>query len=81
MPQLPDSKKLTVVYRVEPGCLGPTGRDNIEAFCDYANKELAPTDSGFVNWEIMPRYDKSLPEMQYLIANKKLDIVDQQRIE
>ncbi|AWB68317.1 hypothetical protein C2869_18730 [Saccharobesus litoralis] len=66
-------EKLTVIYRLEPGCLGPTGKDHIEDFCQYANKSLRSIDSECVNWAIIPRYDKSLPELEYQIQRKKLD--------
>ena len=69
---LPQDKKLTVVFRVEPGCLGPDGKDHIEEFCRYAEKGVESVDSDFVHWEIVPRHDKSLPEMQYKVANKNL---------
>ena len=69
---LPKEKKLTVVVRVEPGCLGPRGIDHIEAFCNFAQIQVAPLDAGFVHWQIIPRHDKSLPEMEYATINKKL---------
>lgn len=69
---LPDDKKLIVLFRVEPGCLGPNGKDYIEDFCYFAAKALAEVDAGFVRWQIVPRYDKSLPETQYLLAGKQL---------
>ena len=72
-PQLPESNKLTVIYRIEPGCLGPAGKERVNDFCAYANKELETVDAGFVTWNIVPRHDKSLPELQYAIAGKKLD--------
>ncbi|MBI3187091.1 MAG: hypothetical protein HYZ31_04345 [Gammaproteobacteria bacterium] len=72
-PQLPESNKLTVIYRIEPGCLGPAGSERVDSFCTYANQELKAVDAGFVNWNIVPRHDKSLPELQYAIAGKKLD--------
>ncbi len=69
---LPEDKKLMVTYRVEPGCLGPKGKDHIEAFCDYAEKGVADVDADFVHWHITPRYDKTLSEMQYSVNSKKL---------
>lgn len=69
---LSDDKKLTVLFRVEPGCLGPKGKDYIEDFCHFAGKEFAEVDADFVRWQIVPRYDKSLPETQYLLAGKQL---------
>ena len=69
---LPQDKKLTVIFRVEPGCLGPTGSTLVDGFCSFAQKEVAMVDSDFVHWEILPRHDKALPEMQYRVCNKKL---------
>jgi len=69
---LPQDKKITVVIRVEPGCLGPDGNDHVEEFCSVAQIEVEPIDSDFVNWEVVPRFDKSLPEIQYKATNKML---------
>lgn len=69
---LPEEKKLTVVCRVEPGCLGPSGIDHIEEFCKFAQIEFEPVDSDFVHWELLPRLDKNQEEMQYKINNKML---------
>lgn len=57
--------KITVICRVEPGCLGPTGADHVEAFCKLGQKEFDAIDPDIINWEIIPRFDKSLPELQY----------------
>lgn len=70
---LPENKKLTVEFRVEPGCLGPSGKDHIENFCQLAQNEIQLINSDFVHWVIIPRYDKSLAEMQYKINNKNLN--------
>ena len=69
---LPSEKKLTIVYRVEPGCLGPKGASHVEDFCFFTQKEFERLDSDYIRWEIEPRNDKSLPELQYKINNKKL---------
>ncbi|MCK5648982.1 MAG: hypothetical protein KAI22_08895 [Gammaproteobacteria bacterium] len=69
---LPQEKKLMVLFRLEPGCLGPDGKDHIEQFCQLAQQEFKSLHSDFVHWDIVPRHDKSLPEMQYKINNKKL---------
>ena len=69
---LPHEKKLTVVFRIEPGSLGPNGDNHIEDFCKSAQKQLSNLDNEFINWEIIPRYDKTLPERQYKINNKLL---------
>ncbi len=70
---LPQEKKLTVLFRVEPGCLGPSGKDHIEEFCKLALTEIATIDADYVHWEVVPRYDKSKAEIQYKINNKNLN--------
>jgi hypothetical protein len=75
---LPDEKKLTVEFRLEPSCLGPDGETHIVDFCTLAQKHFSTVDTDFIHWKIIPRHDKSLPERQYLINNKKLTI-DQAR--
>lgn len=80
-----DDKKLRVIYRVEPGCLGPDGRKTIEDFCHFAQPQIqlpvAPAPdigTGLVSWadliicQLLPRNDKKLPELQYQINNKSL---------
>ena len=69
---LPQDKKLTVIFRIEPGCLGPEGESHIDEFCRYAQKEVESIDADFVHWILTPRKDKSLPEMQYQVSNKVL---------
>ena len=69
---LPQDKKLTVIFRVEPGCLGPEGPSHVNGFCEYAIKQLEDIDSDMVHWDIMPRNDKSEPEMQYMMISKNL---------
>ncbi len=70
--ELPKEKKLTVTYRVEPGCLGPGGVDLIENFCLFAASEMKGIDSGFIHWNLVPRFDKSLPEMAYEVLGKRM---------
>jgi hypothetical protein len=69
---LPQERKLSVLFRVEPGCLGPDGKDHVIQFCSFAQNEVTAIDTDFIHWEIVPRFDKALPEMQYTIANKRL---------
>jgi len=69
---LPDQKKLTVFYKMEPGCLGPDGVSLIEAYCQFAQTRLEKLDDSFVIWVVEPRYDKSLPEVQYKINGREL---------
>ena len=69
---LPQEKKLTVLFRVEPGCLGPSGNDHIVEFCKHAQIAIENIDADYIHWEIVPRHDKSLAEIQYKINNKNL---------
>ncbi len=69
---LPQDKKLTIVFRVEPGCLGPDGGEHVEEFCNSAKIDFEYADSDYIYWEIIPRHDKSLPEMQFKVGNKIL---------
>jgi len=69
---LPQEQKLTVICRVEPGCLGPEGKNHISEFCSTAQKQVESIDSDFVHWVLVPRCDKSLAEMQYKTNNKNL---------
>jgi len=69
---LPQEKKLTIIFRVEPGCLGPRGNELVDKFCALAQQEFTGIDADFIHWEIIPRHDKNLPEMQYQINNKNL---------
>ena len=71
-PVLQQDKKLTITMRLEPGCLGPDGTEHIEGFCRVAQERLGGVDTAFVHWSFVPRHDKSLPEMQYDVAGKRL---------
>ncbi|MGB0494745.1 MAG: hypothetical protein ACPGJI_00205 [Kangiellaceae bacterium] len=70
---IPTNKKLVVQFRLEPGCLGPDGDEHIEDFCNFAQKEFQNFNTHFAQWEITPRFDKSLPEIQYRINGKRLE--------
>jgi len=70
---LDDSHKLTVLCRIEPGCLGPNGKDLIDDFCRYAQSRVQDIDASFVIWQLVARHDKTLPEMHYSISGKNLD--------
>ncbi|WP_194710106.1 hypothetical protein [Pseudoalteromonas sp. S16_S37] len=65
-----EDKRIKLLYRVEPGCLGPTGVDYVEGFCQFANKIIKPPVYALFNF--VPRYDKSLPEREYKVGNKNL---------
>jgi len=70
--QLANDKKLTIIFRVEPGCLGPKGDELIEDFCVYSNSHIQSFEAEVINWQIVPRIDKSLEEMQYMLNDKRL---------
>ena len=67
--RLPLYKKLLVMYRIEPGCLGPQGADYVEEFCVFAKQKLKAHHGHCLRWAIKPRYDKSLPELEYQMKN------------
>ena len=69
---LPEERKLTVIYRVEPGCLGPEGASHIIKFCIFAQAALQTLDSNYISWSIISREDKTLPEMEYNVVGKKM---------
>ena len=65
-----DENRLTIVFRLEPGCLGPDGKQYIEEFCVLVQHAFAKKTIGIVNWEIIPRYDKLLPETEYRLGER-----------
>lgn len=71
--KISSDKQLTIMARVEPGSLGPDGIHYVEGFCRYANKNMTTSAEGYSRWQIIPRYDKTLPEMEYFVAHKKLN--------
>ena len=66
-------KQLTVIARVEPGSLGPDGLNYVEDFCRFANQNMSTSAESYSRWQIIPRYDKTLPEMEYFVTHKKLN--------
>ena len=70
---LPLYKKLSITFRVEPGCLGPDGAEHIDGFCKYAKTKIANTDANCTRWHIVPRYDKALAETEYKTNGKTLN--------
>ena len=69
---LPNDKKLSVLCRIEPGCLGPDGLSHIESFCLVAQHAIQYFDADVSMWVLVPRYDKSLDEIQYSVGSKLL---------
>lgn len=70
---IPDNKKMLVIFRMEPGSLGPDGNQYINAFCEFAQIQLQASASAFITWSIVPRSDKTLAELEFQILSKKLD--------
>ncbi|WP_429059870.1 hypothetical protein [Aeromonas veronii] len=66
------TKKLTIRIRVEPGCLGPDGKEHIETFCVAAAKIFEAVEPELVSWVLIPRYDKKLPEQEFFLNDLKL---------
>mgnify|MGYP000004305692 FL=1 len=64
--------KITVICRVEPGCLGPDGIDHVDEFCLFAQKEFDLLDTQIIDWKITPRTDKILDEIQYKLKGRFL---------
>lgn len=69
---IPDNKKILVLFRVEPGSLGPDGNQYIEDFCDFAQQQLQACANPYIQWSIVPRFDKQLVEMEFQISSRKL---------
>ncbi|GAA0286578.1 hypothetical protein [Psychrosphaera haliotis] len=83
---MPGDTKLSVLVRVEPGSLGPDGLDHVEGYCVVANKYFQKLYPQLIEWQIVPRYDKSLPEIDFCLnkkrltleqTNKMLELIDQ----
>lgn len=70
--QVPENMRLSVVARIEAGCLGPEGDSHVEPFCRFANKAFAGFDAHFVDWFIIPRKEPSEPEFEYQIQRRRL---------
>jgi len=68
--ELPKEKKLHVLFRLEPGCLGPKGIDLIEGFCEFANSKIS--ELPYATYMFVPRFDKTLPEWEYKINTRNL---------
>lgn len=71
----PENKKLTVIFRMEPGSLGPDGAQYINEFCEFAQVQLQACAEMYICWLIIPRLDKSLVEMEFQLSSKKLTSV------
>lgn len=65
--------KLTITFRVEPGCLGPQGADHVNEFCKLAQHSFKTIEAELIHWDIIPRFDKSLDEIEFKLNNKLLN--------
>ncbi|MGL4932621.1 MAG: hypothetical protein ACRC4P_04685 [Aeromonas sp.] len=70
--QPPLTSKLTIQIRIEPGCLGPDGRDHIDTFCVAAAKIVAAIEPDLISWALIPRHNKQLPEQAFFIIGRTL---------
>lgn len=50
--------------------MGPEGKLHIEAFCAQQNQ--SPWQNHFAILSVVPRFDKTLPEWEYLHSDRKL---------
>lgn len=70
--QIADNKKITITFRIEPGCLGPEGASHVDRFCQQAQQKLQAIFPAFINWQVVPRHDKTLPELDYGVTGRPL---------
>lgn len=68
----PIENKLIILYRLESGCLGPNGASHIERFCPEAQSKLSDLFGPIIRWELEPRHDITLPELDYRLTNKRI---------
>ena len=76
---LQENQKLVVIYRVEPGCLGPEGDSLVDDFCNFAQSKFQDFNTDCIVWHIVPRKDKAIPEMEYNVADKKLNHIQAEK--
>lgn len=67
-----ENKKLLVIFRMEPGSLGPEGKEYINEFCNFAQLQLQACACEYITLSIQPRLDKALAEMEFQVLSKKL---------
>ncbi|MDO6452148.1 hypothetical protein Q4490_01095 [Neptunomonas phycophila] len=70
--EIPEEKKLTVICRVEAGCLGPEGDKLVARFCGFALDNFERTLPAHIAIKVLPRMDKMLPEMDYQVMGRTL---------
>jgi len=64
--------KLIIECRIEGGCLGPSGADHVDAFCEFATLALADLNTDKMTCYVTPRENSSQQEFQYKLIGKKL---------
>ena len=64
--------RLTIQIRLEPGCLGPDGKQHIDTFCAADNRILAAIEPRRVHWVLLPRHDKQLAEQASFLDGRPL---------
>jgi len=69
---IPKEKKLTVICRVESGCLGPEGEKLVARFCGFALDQMESSVPAYMTIKILPRLKKELPELDYQIMGRTL---------
>lgn len=62
-----------MIFRIEPGCLGPEGISHADKFCVMAATELRAASPHFIKWQVEPRHNKQLPEMDFAINGRALN--------
>ncbi|PHS20566.1 MAG: hypothetical protein COA86_01050 [Kangiella sp.] len=71
---IPQDKKLLVIYRLEPECLGTIGHKQINYFCAHITKRILPVDSDFVKWTVLPRLAATEKEVEFRLNGKLLQL-------
>ena len=49
MNTFPENKKMTVIFRIEPGSLGPDGIEHVSEFCLFAQTQLRACSVEYLN--------------------------------
>jgi len=73
MNDFPEERKMRVLFRIEPGSLGPDGAEHVVEFCLFAQAQFQACSVYYLNWVIEPRFDKKLKEMNFELGSKELD--------
>ncbi len=71
---------IEATYRLEPGCLGPDGAQYITEFCQFAQPLVSAHAPAFMQWVLTPRFDKTLPELQFSLAGRVLSDSQAERL-